>query len=133
MSVLKFEKKERAKEVAELDSQKQEIFSLVAQFGEQVSVKKQELLNVSAEKELAEQAVQKAKEERTTAQREKEVLLAGNQNLRMERIQDLKVSRTDFAWKIMIRSRNSYSCRKIMRNWNSGMKIYNTRIVNCRL
>lgn len=55
-------KKERAKEVAELDSQKQEISSVVAQLGEEVSVKKRELLNVSAEKELAEEAVQKAKE-----------------------------------------------------------------------
>ena len=31
LSVLEFEKKERAKEVAELDSQKQEITSVVAQ------------------------------------------------------------------------------------------------------
>ena len=36
-------KKERAKEVAELDSQKQEISSVVAQLGEEVSVKKREL------------------------------------------------------------------------------------------
>ena len=45
LSVLEFEKKERAKEVAELDSQKQEISSVVAQLGEEVSVKKQELKN----------------------------------------------------------------------------------------
>ena len=32
-------KKERAKEVAELDSQKQEISSVVAQLGEEVSVR----------------------------------------------------------------------------------------------
>jgi len=91
LSVLEFEKKERAREVAELDSQKREISSVVAQLGEEVSVKKQELQNVTIEKELAEEATQRAKEERTTAQQErttaqqeKEVLLAGNQNLRME-------------------------------------------------
>lgn len=84
LSVLEFEKKERAKEVAELDSQKQEISSVVLQLGEAVSVKKQELQNVTIEKELAEEAIQKANEERTIAQQEKEVLLAGNQNLRIE-------------------------------------------------
>ena len=84
LSVLEFEKKERAKEVAELDSQKQEISSVVAQLGEAVSVKKQELQNVTIEKELAEEATQKANEERTIAQQEKEVLLSGNQNLMME-------------------------------------------------
>ena len=84
LSVLEFEKKERAKEVAELDSQKQEISSVVLQLGEAVSVKKQELQNVTIEKKLAEEAIQKANEERTIAQQEKEVLLAGNQNLRME-------------------------------------------------
>ena len=45
MSVLEFEKKERAREVAELDSQKREISSVVAKLGEEVSVKKQELKN----------------------------------------------------------------------------------------
>ena len=84
LSVLEFEKKERAKEVAELDSQKQEISSVVLQLGEVVSAKKQELQNVTIEKELSEEAAQKANEERTIAQQEKEVLLAGNQNLRME-------------------------------------------------
>lgn len=84
LSVLEFEKKERAREVAELDSKKQEITSVVAQLGEEVSVKKQELQNVTIEKELAEEATQKANEERTTAQREKEALLADNQDLRME-------------------------------------------------
>ena len=84
LSVLEFEKKERAREVAELDSKKQEITSVVAQLGEEVSVKKQELQNVTIEKELAEEATQKANEERTTAQREKEALLADNQVLRME-------------------------------------------------
>ena len=84
LSVLEFEKKERAREVAELDSQKREISSVVAQLGEEVSVKKQELQNVTIEKELAEEATQRAKEERTTAQQEKEILLAGNQDLRME-------------------------------------------------
>ena len=84
LSVLEFEKKERAREVAELDSQKREISSVVAQLGEEVSVKKQELQNVTIEKELTEGATQKANEERTIAQQEKEVLLAGNQNLRME-------------------------------------------------
>ena len=60
LSVLEFEKKERAREVAELDSQKREISSVVAQLGEEVSVKKQELQNVTIEKELAEEATQKA-------------------------------------------------------------------------
>ena len=84
LSVLEFEKKERAREAAELDSQKREISSVVAQLGEEVSVKKQELQNVTIEKELAEEATQKANEERTTAQQEKEALLADNQDLRME-------------------------------------------------
>ena len=84
LSVLEFEKKERASEVAELDSQKREISSVVAQLGEEVSVKKQELKNATTEKELAEEATQKANEERITAQQEKEVLLAGNKDLRME-------------------------------------------------
>ena len=84
LSVFEFEKKERAKEVAELDSQKQEISSVVLQLGEAVSAKKQELQNVTIEKELAEEATQKANEERTIAQQEKEVLLASNQDLRME-------------------------------------------------
>ena len=53
LSVLEFEKKERAREVAELDSQKREISSVVAQLGEEVSVKKQELKNATTEKELA--------------------------------------------------------------------------------
>lgn len=84
LSVLEFEKKERAKEVAELDSQKQKITSVVAQLGEEVSVKKQELKNATTEKKLAEEATQKAKEEGAVAQQEKEVLLASNQDLRME-------------------------------------------------
>lgn len=84
LSVLEFEKKEQVREVAELDSQKYEIASAIAQLGEEVSVKKQELQNVTIEKELAEEATQKANEERTIAQQDKEVLLAGNQNLRME-------------------------------------------------
>ena len=84
LSVLEFEKKERAREVAELDSQKQEISSVVAQLGEEVSVKKQELKNATAEKELAEEVTQRAKEEEAVAQQEKEVLLASNQDLRME-------------------------------------------------
>ena len=84
LSVLEFEKKERSKEVAELDSQKQEISSVVAQLGKAVSAKKQELQNVTIEKELAEKAIQRANEERTTVQQEKEVLLASNQDLRME-------------------------------------------------
>lgn len=84
LSVLEFEKKERAKEVAELDSRKMKISSVVTQLGEEVSVKKRELQNVTIEKELAEKATQKANEERTTARQEKEVLLAGNQDLRME-------------------------------------------------
>lgn len=50
LSVLEFERKERAREVAELDSQKKEISSVVTQLGEAVSVKKQELKNVTVEK-----------------------------------------------------------------------------------
>ena len=67
-----------------MDSQKQEITSAVAQLGEEVSVKKQELQNVTIEKELAEEATQREKEEGAVAQQEKKVLLAGNRNLRME-------------------------------------------------
>ena len=67
-----------------MDSQKQKITSVVAQLEEEVSVKKQELRNAAIEKELAEEAIQRTNEERTTAQQEKEVLLAGNQDLGME-------------------------------------------------
>ena len=67
-----------------MDSQKQEISSVVAQLGKAVSAKKQELQNVTIEKELAEKAIQRTNEERTTVQQEKGVLLASNQNLRME-------------------------------------------------
>lgn len=101
LSVLEFEKKERAREVAELDSQKREISSVVAQLGEEVSVKKQELKNAATEKELAEEATQRAKEEGTVAQQEKEVLLASNQDLRME-MQGLRGAKIDFVWIIMI-------------------------------
>ena len=84
LSVLEFEKKERAKEVAELDSQKYEIASAVAQLGEEVSAKKQELNDIASEKQIAEAAVQKAKEESAAAQQENETLLANNQDLRVE-------------------------------------------------
>ena len=84
LSVLEFEKKERAKEVAELDSQKYEITSAIAQLGEEVSVKKQELNNIASEKQIAEAAVQKAKEDSVEAQQENETLLANNQDLRVE-------------------------------------------------
>ena len=84
LSVLEFEKKERAKEVAELDSQKYEIASAIAQLGEEVSVKKQELNDIASEKQIAEAAVQKAKEESAAAQQENETLLANNQDLRVE-------------------------------------------------
>lgn len=57
LSVLEFEKKERAKEVVELDSQKQKIASAVAQLGEEVSVKKQELNDIVSEKQIAEERV----------------------------------------------------------------------------
>ena len=83
LSVLEFEKKERAKEVAELDSQKYEITSAIAQLGEEVSVKKQELNDIASEKQIAEAAVQKAKEESVEAQQENETLLANNQDLRL--------------------------------------------------
>lgn len=43
--------------------------AILAQLGEEVSVKKQELQNVTIEKELAEEATQKANEERTIAQK----------------------------------------------------------------
>lgn len=85
LSVLEFEKKERAREVAELDSQKREISSVVAQLGEEVSVKKQELNDIASEKQIAEAAVQKAKEESAAAQQENETLLANNQDLRVEK------------------------------------------------
>lgn len=50
LSMLEFEKKERAKEVAELDSQKQEITSVIEQLGAEVIVKKQELQNATAKR-----------------------------------------------------------------------------------
>lgn len=78
LSVLEFEKKERVKEVAELDSQKYKIASAIAQLGEEVSVKKQELNDIASEKQIAEAAVQKAKEESAAAQQENETLLANN-------------------------------------------------------
>lgn len=84
LSVLEFEKKERAKEVAELDSQKYEIASAIVQLGEEVSVKKQELNDIASEKQIAEAAVQKAKEKSAVAQQENETLLANNQDLRVE-------------------------------------------------
>ena len=74
---------------------------MVAQLGEEVSVKKQELKNAATEKELAEEATQRAKEEGTVAQQEKEVLLASNQDLRME-MQGLRGAKIDFVWIIMI-------------------------------
>ncbi len=77
LSVLEFEKKERGKEVAE-------IASAMAQLGEEVSVKKQELNDIASEKQIAEAAVQKAKEESAVAQQENETLLANNQDLRVE-------------------------------------------------
>ena len=64
LSVLEFEKKERAKEVTELDSQKQEITSVVAQLGEEVSVKKQELKNATAEKSTGRRGYTKGKRRR---------------------------------------------------------------------
>lgn len=84
LSVLEFEKKERAKEVVELDSQKQKIASAVAQLGKEVSVKKQELNDMALEKQMVEAAVQKTKEESVAAQQENETLLANNQDLRVE-------------------------------------------------
>ena len=53
-------------DVYKRQSQKREISSVVAQLGEEVSVKKQELKNATTEKELAEEATQKANEERIT-------------------------------------------------------------------
>ena len=117
LSVLEFEKKERAREVAELDSQKREISSVVAQLGEEVSVKKQELNDIASEKQIAEAAVQKAKEESAAAQQENEALLANNQDLRVENS----------------RLESSKDYRRIIRNWNNNMKIYNTRMVNYRM
>lgn len=84
LSVLEFEKKEWAKEEAELDSQKYEMASAIAQLGEEVSVKKQELNDIASEKQIVEVAVQKAKEESAVAQQENETLFANNQDLRVE-------------------------------------------------
>lgn len=112
-----------------MDSQKREISSVVAQLGEEVSVKKQELKNATTEKELAEEATQKANEERITAQQEKEVLLTGNKDLRMENSR-LESHKNRLRMENHDLKKSSYSCRQIMKNWNNGMKIYNIRIVN---
>ena len=102
---------------------------MVIRLGEEVSVKKQELKNAAAEKELVEEATQRANEERTIAQQEKEVLLAGNKDLRMEnsrlesRKDRLRMENHDLKQKqLQLQTDNE--------ELEQGMKIYNTRIVN---
>ena len=101
LSVSEYEKKEWAREVTELDSQKQKVTSVIAQIDEEVSVKKQELKNATDEKELVEEATQKANEERTIAPQEKKILLVGPWDLRVEN-SGLESRKIDFVWKIMI-------------------------------
>lgn len=84
LSVLNFEKKERAKEVAELDSQKQEKTTEVAKLNQAVSTMKQELMTTTIKQVTAEEAVEKARAEGATIQRDNETLSTSNQQLRVE-------------------------------------------------
>ena len=84
LSVLDFEKKERAKEVAELDSQKQEKTTEVAKLNQAVSSMKQELMTTTIKQVKAEEAVEKARTEGATIQRDNETLSTSNQQLRVE-------------------------------------------------
>ena len=84
LSVLDFEKKERAKEVADLDSQKQEKTTEVAKLNQAVSSMKQELMTTTIKQVKAEEAVEKARTEGATIQRDNETLSTSNQQLRVE-------------------------------------------------
>lgn len=77
--MLNFEKKERAKEVAELDSQKQEKTTEVAKLNQAVSTMKQELMTTTIKQVTAEEAVEKARAEGATIQRDNETLSTSNQ------------------------------------------------------
>lgn len=74
LSVLDFEKQERAKEVAELGSQKQEKTTEVAKLNQAVSTMKQELMITTIKQVRAEEAVEKAREEGIAVQRDNEKL-----------------------------------------------------------
>lgn len=74
LSVLDFEKQERAKEVAELGSQKQEKTTEVAKLNQAVSTMKQELMTTTIKQVRAEEAVEKAREEGIAVQRDNEKL-----------------------------------------------------------
>lgn len=84
LSVMDFEKQERAKEVAELDSQKQKKTSEVAKLNQAVSSMKQELMTTTIKQVRAEEAVEKAREEGIAVQRDNETLSASNKQLRVE-------------------------------------------------
>lgn len=84
LSVLDFEKQERAKEVAELDSQKQEKTTEVAKLDQVVSSMKQELMTTTIKQVKAEEAIEKARAEGATLQRDNETLSTSNQQLRVE-------------------------------------------------
>ena len=84
LSVLEFEKKERAKEVAELESQKQEKTTAVVKLDQAVSAMKEELMTTTIKQVKAEVAIEKARLEGATIQRDNETLSAGNQKLRVE-------------------------------------------------
>ena len=72
--MLDFEKQERAKEVAELGSQKQEKTTEVAKLNQAVSTMKQELMITTFKQVRAEEAVEKAREEGIAVQRDNEKL-----------------------------------------------------------
>ncbi len=74
LSVLDFEKQERAKEVAELGSQKQEKTTEVAKLNQAVSTMKQELMITTIKQVRAEETVEKAREEGIAVQRDNEKL-----------------------------------------------------------
>ena len=103
LSVLDFEKKERAKEVAELDSQKQEKTTEVAKLNQAVSSMKQELMTTTIKQVKAEEAVEKARTEGATIQRDNETLSTSNQQLR---------GRIIVTW-----NSNNGNCRQIIASW----------------
>ena len=81
--------------------------------------------NTTIEKELAEESTQKANKERTIAQQEKKVLLAGNNDLRMEN------SRHEIRKDRLSMENHDLKQKQLqLQTDNEELKIYNIRIVN---
>ena len=117
LSVLDFEKHERAKEVVELDSQKQGKTTEVAKLNQAVSTMKQELMTTTIKQVRAEEAVEKAREEGIAVQRDNETLSASNQQLRVENtsLEIKKVElRTDNRH---LGNSNNGNCGQIIASW----------------